>query len=288
MQDKYAAVWVSHSSISDFLKCPRAYYLNNVYKNPKNGHKMTIMQPSLALGQVVHSVIEALSILPSKERFNESLLLPYEKAWEKISGKLGGFTSDEQERRFKERGFEMMRKVMANPGPLKNKAVKIHQNLPHFWLSEKDNIILCGKIDWLEYLECTDSVCIIDFKTGKFQEKDNSLQLPIYYLLATHCQKRPVTKAGYWYLDQSLEPVEVMLPDLHEAAEKILAIAKQIKLQRQLDHFKCKFANGCISCQPYEKILQGKAEFVGVNDFNQDIYIFSSELEETQEESSIL
>lgn len=26
-QDKYSAVWVSHSSINDFLKCHRAYFL---------------------------------------------------------------------------------------------------------------------------------------------------------------------------------------------------------------------------------------------------------------------
>src|ERR1035437_4279352 len=34
-QDKFNAVWVSHSSIGDFLKCPRLYYLHNVYKNDK-------------------------------------------------------------------------------------------------------------------------------------------------------------------------------------------------------------------------------------------------------------
>ena len=33
--DKYTAVWVSHSSMGDFLKCPRAYFLHNVYKDPK-------------------------------------------------------------------------------------------------------------------------------------------------------------------------------------------------------------------------------------------------------------
>ncbi|KKQ37796.1 MAG: hypothetical protein US54_C0025G0014, partial [Candidatus Roizmanbacteria bacterium GW2011_GWA2_37_7] len=43
--DKFSAVWVSHTSISDFLQCPYAYYLKHVYKDPKTGHKMKIMSP---------------------------------------------------------------------------------------------------------------------------------------------------------------------------------------------------------------------------------------------------
>lgn len=288
MKDAYDAIWVSHSSISDFLKCPRAYYLNNVYKNPKTGHKMTIMSPALALGQSVHSVIEALSVLPTDIRFKESLLIPFEDAWEKVSGKLGGFANQEMEKTYKERGKEMLRKIMANPGCLKNKAVKINQELPHYWLSEEDRIILCGKIDWLEYLPETDSVGILDFKTGKYQEKEDSLQLPIYYLLVSNCQKRKISKISYWYIDQSPEPLEVALPNALEAREKILTIAKKIKVQRKLNHFKCEYAQGCIHCLPLEKILQGKAELVGVNDYNQDIYILSSESQNPQEESTIL
>ena len=39
-RDPYKAVWVSHSSMGDFLKCPRLYYLHNVYKNKNCGSKM--------------------------------------------------------------------------------------------------------------------------------------------------------------------------------------------------------------------------------------------------------
>src|SRR3989344_3659817 len=198
MKDKYAAVWVSHSSISDFLKCPRAYYLNNVYKNPKNGHKMSLMQPSLALGQVVHSVIESLSTVPVDERFRTSLLTTYEVHWQKVSGKRGGFITQEQELHYKERGAAMLRRILAHPGPLAQKAVKINKELPYFWLSETDNIILCGRIDWLIYLPETDTVGILDFKTGKYEERADSLQLAIYYLLVKHCQKRVISKAYYW------------------------------------------------------------------------------------------
>src|SRR3990167_8663614 len=97
MTDKYCAVWVSHSSISDFLKCPRSYYLRNVYKNPKTGHKMTVMTPPLALGQAVHEVIESLATLPVEERLKISLVKRLDPVWLKITGKRGGFKDNKEE-----------------------------------------------------------------------------------------------------------------------------------------------------------------------------------------------
>jgi len=181
MSDKYTAVWVSHTSISDFLRCPRAYYLKNIYRDPKTNHKIKLMSPSLALGSAVHEVLESLSVLPRQTRFSGSLIAKFDRAWEKITGKKGGFINADTEYKFKQRGQEMLRRVMNNPGPLSGLAVKIQMDLPQFWLSEEDNIMLCGKIDWLEYLPDSDSVHIIDFKTGKTEEDPDSLQLPIYH-----------------------------------------------------------------------------------------------------------
>jgi len=276
VNDKYTATWVSHSSISDFLKCPRAYYLKNVYKDPQTGHKIQLMTPPLALGQVVHEVLESLSRLPKDRRFDESLITKFEKAWQKISGEKGGFVGDETENQYKNRGKAMIERVVKNPGPLKNLAVKIKMNLPHFWLSEKDNIILCGKIDWLEYLPDTDSVHIIDFKTGRNNEEPKSLQLPIYYLLAQNCQGYSVVKMSYWYLDRANEPENVPLPNLETAQEKILKIAKEIKLARQLERFKCPNGEeGCSACRSMGAILRGEGRLINVDEFNRDVYILS-------------
>lgn len=275
-KDKYKAVWVSHSSISDFLKCPRLYYLRGVYKNPKNGHRMTIMSPPLALGQAVHDVIESLSILPVEERFKESLLKRFDRAWEGVAGKKGGFKSKSQEKEYKERGQEMVKRIMDNPGPLQNKAIKIKGtdsgfDLPYYWLSEDGNIILDGKVDWLEYIPETDSIHIIDFKTGKNEEDEKSLQLPIYYLLAKNLQKRPISKISYWYLDNDLGMVEMGVPDEKDAYERVFEVAKRMKLGRQIEHLKCP-KGGCFACGPYEEILNGKGELVGDVGW-QDIYI---------------
>ncbi len=271
-QDKYTAVWVSHSSISDFLKCPRAYFLNNVYKDPRTGHKITLMQPPLALGQAVHEVIEALSSLPTENRLKESLLLKFDRAWEKVSGKFGGFKSSAEESEYKYRGTAMIKRVINNPGPILRKAVKIKGDLPYYYLSERENIILCGKIDWLEYIQKDDSLHIIDFKTGKNDEKEDSLQLPIYYLLVRHCQKRRVSRASYWYLDKNDAPIEVPIPELNEAHDRVFSIAMKIKEARNNKNFACP-RHGCFDCRPLEAIIRGEGQFVGESDYRQDVYI---------------
>ena len=106
--DKYSAVWVSHSSMGDFLKCPRAYYLHNIYKNPKTGKKINIVNPALALGQAVHEVVEGLAQFKVEERFEKPLLEVFEKVWEKVSGKRGGFRNAEEEAAAKARGINMI------------------------------------------------------------------------------------------------------------------------------------------------------------------------------------
>ena len=169
----------------------------------------------------------------------------------------------------------MLKRVEEHPGPILNKAVKIPSDfIPNYYLSAEDQIILCGKIDWLEYLPESDSVHIIDFKTGKNEEREKSLQLPIYLLLATNTQSKKVTKASYWYLEKTNDLVSKELPSLLESEDKVLTIARRIKLARQLNHFICPTA-GCLKCRPLEKVLRGEGEKVGVSDTRQDVYILN-------------
>jgi ATP-dependent helicase/DNAse subunit B len=287
-KDKYSAIWVSHTSINDYLQCPRAYYLKNVYKDSRTGHKVQIMTPALSLGQAVHEVLDSLSVIPTESRLNESLILKLDEIWPKFAGKLGGFLSIDEEHRYKERAKAMLRRVMDNPGPLKNLAVKINQELPYYWLSEDENIILCGKVDWLEYNQATDTVHIIDFKTGKKKEEESSLQLPIYHLLVHHCQKRSVSKASYWYLETDNDLTEKALPDLKEAHQKVSEIARRIKLARKLDKLECPHGiDGCVYCRSFEKILRGEGELVESNT-QKDIYILPKEETVEEEQDSII
>lgn len=276
--NKYSAVWVSHSSLGDFIKCPRAYFLHNVYKDPKTNHKINIVSPALSLGVAVHEVVEGLLNFKAEDRATQPMFEQFETAWQKVTGKIGGFTSPEEELVAKERGLKMIDRVQNNLGPLLNKAIKLKDHEsgmpPNFYLSEDDNIILCGKIDWLEYLPDTDSLHIIDFKTGKHEESDDSLQLPIYLLLLDNLQKREVAKASYWYLETDDNLTEKKLPNISDARVKVLAVAKQVKTAREDKKFDCpKGALGCFACRPFEKIITGEAEFVGVGGYGQDMYL---------------
>ena len=279
MADKYNAVWVSHSSIGDFLKCPRLYYLHNVYKNPDTGRKITIVNPALSLGSAVHATLEALGTLPVEERLRCDLLADFEKEWAaNASGKKGGFTSGEEEAAAKARGRAMIERVMQNPGPIAKKTIRLKESEnnmpPNFYLSEEDNIILCGLIDWLEYVETDDSIRVIDFKTGKNEEGEDSLQLPIYLLLLNELQTRRVSGAAYWYLEKNDAPTEMALPDAAQAREKVLALARRVKDARERRAYECpRGPASCFACQPYEAILKGEAEYLGVAGYGQDAYL---------------
>lgn len=287
--DPYSATWISHSSLSDFLVCPRSYYLKNVYKDPVTNHKVQVVSPALSLGQAVHEVLESLSIVPTEKRFQKSLIERFDVAWKKVRGKKGGFSTQEAEQEYKVQGEEMLRRVMQHPGPLENLAVKINQELPHFWLSEDDNIILCGKVDWLEYLADDDAVHIIDFKTSKREEAGDSLQLPIYYLLVSNCQKRSVAKASYWYLRLHDTLTEKELPDADQARRDILEHAKKVALARKLERFVCPQGElGCRACQPFERILKGEGEKVGVGSYGHDLYFLTDASRARQDDSVIL
>lgn len=276
MPDKYKATWISHSSLNDFLTCPRLYYYRNVYKDPRTGNKITLMEPPLALGGLIHEIVEQLSFVPTEQRLSVPVLKQFEVKWKEISGKKGGFKDKTQEEEYFQRGKAMLQRIINNPAPLLKKAVKIPEELPWYWLSEEDEIILCGKVDWLQYQEEDDSVHILDFKTSKREEPENSLQLPIYHLLVTNTQKRKVSGASYWYLDFADEPKQMPLPDLRKSHDQVLAEAKRVKLARQIERFKCPQGEYCQFCYPLEQIAKGKGELVGQSQYRQDVYILET------------
>lgn len=271
MPDKFKALWLSHSSIGDFLKCPRLYYLNNIYKNPDTGRKISVVNPHLALGQAVHDVLESLYELPAEKRLEIPLKVLYEVKWRKVSGKMGGFKDEIEEMEFKNRGLNMLNKVEAKPGPILEKAIKIDQDLPWYFISEKDEIILCGKVDWIKFNAEDNTVDIIDFKTGRNDEDKGSLQLAIYRLLLENCQKREVRKASYWYLDRG-EIVDYELPPADGARDRVMEVALRIKEARKKQTLACE-KGGCYACHDLEKAARGEAKFVGVGGYNKEIYI---------------
>lgn len=264
-----------------------------MYKDPRTGHKVSMVSPHMSLGVAVHEVLEGLAEFPADTRMGRDLLALYESEWKKVTGKKGGFVSPDEEQEFKARGTVMLEKVAGDPRFLVNKCIKLKRDtMPcNFYLSEEHNIILNGLVDWIEYLPETDSLHIVDFKTGKVEEKDGSLQLPIYLLLCNALQKRKVTKASYWYLESD-KLTEKELPNIETARQDVLGIALKVKEARDIAKregpdkaFVCPQGaynpatkeGGCNNCRPYEFILARDplVEYVGVGGFSQDMYIFS-------------
>ncbi len=271
MTDKFKAVWVSFSSISDFIKCPRAYYLKNIYKNPQTGKKIEITSPPLSLGTAIHDVLEPLSALPPDTRFNKDLIELFDAEFIKYQGERGGFAGDDEFSYYKNKGHKMLANVIANKHILEHPTYITDKPLLDPWLSEKNNIVICGKIDWINKDEETSNLSVIDFKTSK-EEDINDLQLQIYALLLYILNRASVNKLSYWFLDINESLTETNLPNVKEAYERVLALALDIKEARNVGFFECA-KGGCFHCRDYEKIVRGEATRVGTGNYGREIYI---------------
>ena len=228
----------------------------------------------MALGLAVHDVLETLADVSVDERMRQPLFARFEKSWEHVSGEMGGFKNADEEEQFKDRGLKMIRRVVEHPGPLLNKAVRLRSSddlPPRYKLSETENIILCGKVDWLEYFPDDDSVHVIDFKTGIREEKGDSLQLPIYALLVKNLQNRNIKRISYWYLERDDFPIEMGLPDFLEAKKQVMDVALRIKRLRQEGRYVCP-RSGCFSCRPLEDIVAGRAKWIKQSGY-MDVYV---------------
>ncbi len=325
-QDKYKAIWMSHSSMGDYEKCHRLYYLHNIYKN-KDNKKINITSPYMSLGIAVHNVVEALKTLKSDDRKKiieskkeisvqengkevktlvSELIYNFEEEWGKYVGKVGGFENEIQREEFKNRGVEMIKNVISDPKMLLSKTISTKSYydgdmLPNYYISEEENIILCGNVDWIEYMDPNQenkngSLKVIDFKTGKNEEKIDSPQLFIYKLLIEKLGcKWPVTQGAYWYFENS-SVVEKDLNDVEfmkNLEEKIIKIGVEIRDKRYIwsekarfnkpgwlekenfaNNFKCNNTSQFCDCKKYELIINNDpgAEYVGVDMYGKDSY----------------
>jgi len=277
------AVFISPSSIADFDKCPQLYYYRNVYRSPR-GLKIQIINPSLALGQSIHDALEIFVRLPIPERTKESLLSKFDFIWNNLSGERGGYTSTEEEKAFKARGLAMLDRFMQNDHFLKTEMFPI-PNFPKAELG--DDLILTGKLDWLEKDE--QGLHLIDFKTGKNEEREDSMQLPIYGVLVSELFKDSQVRASYWYLDSSSEIVDYSLPDLKETKEKLKQKGEIIKMTRQTQSFRCQSGGeSCWACKDILAVAQGKGKLVTMDPVNrkQEIYILNKEIQPAIAEKS--
>jgi len=266
------AVFISPSSLADFEKCPQLYYYRNVYRSPR-GLKIQLINPNLALGQAIHDVLDQFLKLPVEQRSKDELLRTFELIWSLTSGEKGGFSSKEEEASYQKRGREMLSRFWANRHFQETEMVRI----PSFPKAELGNdLILTGKLDWIE--KEGENYKIVDFKTGKNEEREDSWQMPIYaYLVSKVLNNKNIT-ACYWYLDKGENLTACVLPDLEKTFTYLKQKGEVIKMVRQTKSFRCQSGKeSCWACRDYLAIAQGKGKLVSVDPVNrkQEIYILN-------------
>lgn len=273
MAGRNETLWISHSAIWDFEQCPKLYYLKNIYRGPNTGRRIQLANPYLSLGSAVHDVIEGLGHLAPEERFLSPITERFIKLWAGYGGKRGGFRGEEEEEAFKSRGQKMLERIERNQGVFKNPSYPFGESFPKLRLFPGKDVILVGNIDWVEMMS-GEKLHIIDFKTGQKEEPKDSLQLPIYFMLASYNFEFPIEKLSYWYLEKDNGPEQVRLGPMEKyipiVREKALAIKKAV----DQNQFSCKSGQRtCFKCKDYDSVIWGRAEYVGYDpERNKDIY----------------
>ena len=266
------AIFISPSSLGDFDKCPQLYYYRNIYRSPR-GLKIQLINPALALGQAVHETLEMFLSCRAVERNKDLLLDKLDFAWRNLAGEKGGFISSEEEQESKNRALQMLDRFWQNEH-FKNTEM---EKIPGFPKAELGNdIILTGKLDWLE--KDAEGYHLVDFKTGKNEEKENSQQLPIYAVLVSSIFKTEKIRASYWYLDKDENIVPFSLPEIKETTEYLKKKGEIIKMVRQTNSYRCQSGGeSCWACRDMLAIAQGKGKLVSMDPVNrkQEIYILT-------------
>jgi ATP-dependent helicase/DNAse subunit B len=269
-------IYISYTGLTDFLKCPRAYFLKNLYKDQKQNFKLQIISPYLTLGSTVHDALKwylESSYKPSKE----ATLNQFRNFWRKYRSKRGGFSSLEEEISFGTRGLKMINNFLDHTDCLEPCAPFL--SFPKFNLV--DNIILIGNFDFVG--QCNDgSLHIVDFKTGAHDE-DSAIQLYIYAILAESNFSKRVSKASFWYLDREDGPREIVLDPLNGQLEWLKQKALELKKAIEIGEWICSKGfdgNGekihekmCRDCFDYQALLDGKGEWL-FSDFRYKKEIF--------------
>ncbi len=254
-------IWISHTSLNDFEKCKQLYYLRNLYRDKKYGNsfRLQVASPFLSLGEAVHDAIDHFTERYEPEhRTLDRLIYEYKRGWSLKPGKIGGYRDSSQEQEFKERGEAMLERFFKHSHFSKGKPIRV--NFPKFPLKGEDDVVLVGNFDWLE--EIDGGLHVMDFKTGK-EESEDSLQLPIYAILAEHVLNKPVKKVSYWYLDRDEEPVETKIPDLDKTLATVKEKASKMEDAIKFQDFPCIAEIGyCKHCHEYYKVIHDQAEHV--------------------------
>lgn len=262
------AIYVSHTSLKDFAKCPRAYYLKNIYRNPQTKFKLQIASPYITLGATVHDVLDWYLKLSQKPATKDEVFNQFRAFWRKFTGRNGGFVSRAEEAMFGNRGLKMIENFLENWQVLEKLVPPL--KFPKYVLH--GDVVLVGNFDFVGQ-KADGSLHIVDFKTGA-RDEENSVQLYLYAILAESNFQKPVSKLSFWYLDRDSKPREVVLDPLASTLEWLEQQTKQIKQAVKRNEWYCvRGENLCRDCREYQALIDGVGELMFSDaSFKKDVY----------------
>lgn len=264
-------LFISYTSLSDFLACPKAYYLKNIYRDSKTGFRLQVASPYLSLGSTVHDAIKWFLEMRGQVT-QKQLADKFRNLWLKYRGKRGGFASPEEEANFGKRGLKMLDNFFQNAQVLE----KTTHQLDFPKLSLGEEIILMGNFDFVGEKE-DGTLHVLDFKTGISEEKD-PIQLYIYAILAEANLQKEVTSASFWYLDKDTLPKAIVLDPLEPKLDWLKEKSKLLKQAITDNNWVCK--NGdelCKECKIYTALINGDGEFqFSDGRYKKDVYFLAN------------
>lgn len=274
--------YLSHSSLKDFLNCPRAYYLKNLYKDPDTGHKLQIASPYLTLGIAIHETIDWFCKQDPKPT-QEETIKQFRHCWRNYRLKRGGFKNLEEEAVFGKRGLEMLPNFYQHYLELDPYVPAVR--FPKYNLLE--DVILTGNMDYVGHRP-DGSFSVVDFKTGAKDEM-SQLQLNIYAILTEANMGQEVTQASFWYLDRDDLPKPAVLDPVAQTLDWLIEAAKEVKAAVLANHWVCKKHPGlCKDCRNYQLLIDKKAEFLFSDfKFKKDFYFLKAEPKVPEDEASV-
>jgi len=264
-------IFLSKTALADFTRCPRAYYLKNIYRTIDD-MRIQIASPPLTLGSTVHDTI--FWYLQQREKpSKEETFKKYRELWRKFRLNRGGFSSVEEEAQFGKRGLKMLENFLEHSDCLEPSAPFL--KFPKLNLIE--NIILNGNFDFVGVCE-DGTLHIVDFKTGIHDEED-TIQLYIYAILAESNFNKRVSRVSFWYIDRDDKPKDIVLDKLEPKIEWLKQKGLEMKKAIEEKNWVCvKEKDGilCRDCYDYQQILDGKAQYLyDDGNFNKKIYFLN-------------